>query len=153
MVRLQTQHHEPEIYRKGTVHLYGPLTPSIVGITLQHQVALSFTDHSPTLHAISTRPARAALSTVFAIDEKVIPWTPCSIVAALTVLKYTAAWMDDAGVTLVDGIAAAGHSIAHRSPLDGALTADHIILTTASAQNVPLWARAVVVQIPVIVGP
>lgn len=39
----------PEFYGKGTVHLYGPLTPSVVGVTLQHQVALLFADHSPTL--------------------------------------------------------------------------------------------------------
>lgn len=39
----------PEFYSKGAVHLYGPLTASIVGVTLQHQVALLFVDHSPTL--------------------------------------------------------------------------------------------------------
>lgn len=64
--------------------------------------------------------------------------------------KFYCTWMDDAGVTLVDGVAAAGHSVAHRSPLEGAFTADHVILTTAPAHNVPLWARTVVIQIPVI---
>lgn len=39
----------PEVNGEGTVHLYGPLTAGIVGVTLQHQVALPFTDHSPTL--------------------------------------------------------------------------------------------------------
>ena len=39
----------PEVNGEGTVHLYGPLTPSIVGVTLQHHVALPFSDHSPTL--------------------------------------------------------------------------------------------------------
>lgn len=39
----------PEFYSKGTLHLYGPLAPCIVGVTLQHQVALLFADHSPTL--------------------------------------------------------------------------------------------------------
>lgn len=58
--------------------------------------------------------------------------------------------MDDAGVTLINGVAAAGHCVAHWSPLQGAFTADHVIFTAASAHNVPLWARAVVVQIPVI---
>lgn len=58
--------------------------------------------------------------------------------------------MDDAGVTLIDGVATAGHSVAHRSPLDWAFTADDIILTAAPAHNVPFWAWAVVVQVPVI---
>lgn len=58
--------------------------------------------------------------------------------------------MDDAGITLIDSVAAAGHRVAHRSSLQGAFTADHIILAAASAHNVPLWAWAVVVQIPVI---
>lgn len=39
----------PDLYVEGTVHLYSPLTPSIVGVTLQHQVALLPVDHSPTL--------------------------------------------------------------------------------------------------------
>lgn len=59
-------------------------------------------------------------------------------------------WMDDAGVTLIDGVAAAGHRVAHWGPLQGAFAADHVIFAAASAHNVPLWARAVVVQIPVI---
>lgn len=153
MVELQTQHHEPELYSKGTIHLDGPLTASIVGVALEHQVALPFTDHSSTLHAISTGPARPTLGAVFASNEEVIPWAPCPIVTALTVLKYTATWMDNAGVTLVDGIAAAGHRVAHRLTLYGTFTADHFVLAAASAQHVPLWAWAVVVQIPVIVGP
>lgn len=39
----------PEFYSKGMFHLYGPLTPSIIWVTFQHQVALLFSDHSPTL--------------------------------------------------------------------------------------------------------
>ncbi len=58
--------------------------------------------------------------------------------------------MDDAGVTFVDGVAAAGHSVAHWRPLERAFTADHIILAAASAHNVPLWTRAVIVQVSVI---
>lgn len=58
--------------------------------------------------------------------------------------------MDDAGVALVDGVAAAGHSVAHRRPLQGAFTADHVVLAAASAHRTPLRPRAVVVQIPVI---
>lgn len=58
--------------------------------------------------------------------------------------------MDDAGVTLVDGVATAGHSIAHRCPLEWAFTADDVILTAAPAHDAPLRARAVVVQVPVI---
>lgn len=58
--------------------------------------------------------------------------------------------MDDAGVTLIDSVAAAGDSVAHRSPLQGAFTADHVILAAASAHDIPLWAWAVIVQMPVI---
>lgn len=58
--------------------------------------------------------------------------------------------MDDAGVALVDGVPAAGNGIAHRCPLQGAFAADNVILATASAHNVPLGARAVVIQVPVI---
>lgn len=39
----------PEFNSKWPVHLYGPLTPSIVGVALQDQVALSFMDHPSTL--------------------------------------------------------------------------------------------------------
>lgn len=63
---------------------------------------------------------------------------------------FFSTWMDDAGVTLVDGIAAAGYSIAHRGPLEGALAADHIVLATGPTHHVPLRAWAVVVQMPVI---
>lgn len=38
-----------ELYVEGPVHLYGPFTPGIVGVTLQHQVALLPADHTPTL--------------------------------------------------------------------------------------------------------
>lgn len=117
MVKLQTQHHEPEFYSKRMVHLDCPLTPSIVGVALEHQVALPFTDHSSTLHAVSTRPARPALGAVFASNEEVVLGAPCPIVTALTVLEYTATWMDDAGITLIDGVAAAGHCVANWSPL------------------------------------
>lgn len=65
-------------------------------------------------------------------------------------LGWSCTWMDDAGVTLIDGVAAAGHRVAHWGPLQGAFAADHVIFAAASAHNVPLWARAVVVQIPVI---
>lgn len=58
--------------------------------------------------------------------------------------------MDNAGVTLVDGIAAAGHGVAYRSALERAFTADDIILTAAPAHHIPLWAGAVIVQIPVV---
>lgn len=43
-------------------------------------------------HAISTRPARPTLSTVLATNEEIVPGAPCSIVTALTVLKYAATW-------------------------------------------------------------
>lgn len=59
-------------------------------------------------------------------------------------------WMDDAGVTLVDGVSAAGNGISHRRPLQGTFAADDVILTAASAHNVPLGARAVMIQVPVI---
>lgn len=58
--------------------------------------------------------------------------------------------MDDAGVALVDGVAAAGNGVAHRRPLQGAFTADDVILAAASAHDVPLGAGAVVIQVPVI---
>ena len=58
--------------------------------------------------------------------------------------------MEDAGVTFIDRVAAAGHCIAHRGPLKGAFAADHVVLAAASAHNIPFWAWAVVVQIPVI---
>lgn len=58
--------------------------------------------------------------------------------------------MDDTGVALVDCIAAAGHSIANLSTLEGTLAADNVVLTAASAHNAPLWTWAVVVQVPVI---
>lgn len=58
--------------------------------------------------------------------------------------------MDDAGVTLVDGVPAAGNGIAHRRPLQGTFAADDIILAAASAHNIPLGARAVIIEVPVI---
>lgn len=58
--------------------------------------------------------------------------------------------MDDAGVTLVDGVPAAGNSVAHRCPLHGTFATDDVILAAASTHNVPLGARAVVIQVPVI---
>lgn len=58
--------------------------------------------------------------------------------------------MEDARVTLIDGVAAAWYSVAHRRPLQGAFAADHIILATSPAHDVPLRAWAMVVQIPVI---
>lgn len=58
--------------------------------------------------------------------------------------------MDDAGVALVDGVAAAGHGVAHWRPLQGAFAADHVVLTAASAHHTPLRPWAVVVQISVI---
>lgn len=58
--------------------------------------------------------------------------------------------MDDAGVALVDGVPAAGNSVAHRRPLQGTFATDDIILAAASAHNVPLGARAVIIQVPVI---
>lgn len=59
-------------------------------------------------------------------------------------------WMDDTWVTLVDGVAAAGHGVAHLCPLERTLAADHVVFTTAPAHYVPLRARAVIVQMPVI---
>lgn len=53
-------------------------------------------------------------------------------------------WVDDARVTLVDGVAAARDSVAHLRSLEGALTADHIVFTAASAHHVPLWTRTVI---------
>lgn len=58
--------------------------------------------------------------------------------------------MDDAGVALADGVPAAGNGIAHRRPLQGTFAADDVILAAASAHNVPLGARAVVIEVPVI---
>lgn len=58
--------------------------------------------------------------------------------------------MDDAGVTFIDGIAAAGHSVAHRGPLQRTFTTDHVILAAASAHNAPLRAWTVGIQVPVI---
>ena len=58
--------------------------------------------------------------------------------------------MNNAGVTFIDGIATAGHSVANRRPLDGASAADDIVLTAAPAHGVPLGARAVIIQIPVV---
>lgn len=58
--------------------------------------------------------------------------------------------MNNTGVALVDGIATAGHGVAHPSPLQRTFTADYIILTAASAHNTPFWTGAVVVQVPVI---
>lgn len=58
--------------------------------------------------------------------------------------------MDDAGVALVDGVPAAGNGVAHRGPLQWAFAADDVILAAASAHNVPLGARAVIIQVPVI---
>lgn len=58
--------------------------------------------------------------------------------------------MDDAGVTLVVGVPAAGDSVPHRRPLQGTFAADDVILAAASAHNVPLGSRAVVIQVPVI---
>lgn len=117
MVKLQTQHHKSEFDGEWPVHLYGPLTPGIVGVALQHQVALPFTDHTPALHAITPGPTGPTLGAVFASNEEVVPGAPRPVVTALTVLKYAASWMDDAGVTLVDGVATAGHRVAHLSPL------------------------------------
>lgn len=61
--------------------------------------------------------------------------------------------MDDTWVTLVDGVAAAGHGVAHLCPLERTLAADHVVFTTAPAHYVPLRARAVIVQMPVIIWP
>lgn len=52
--------------------------------------------------------------------------------------------MDDAWVTLVDGVAAAGDSVAHLCSLKRALTADHIVFTAASTHHAPLWTRTVI---------
>lgn len=38
-----------EFYGEGPIHLYGPLAPRVVGVTLKQQVALLFTNHSSTL--------------------------------------------------------------------------------------------------------
>lgn len=59
-------------------------------------------------------------------------------------------WVDDAGVALVYGVATAGHGVAHPSPLQGAFTADHVILAAASAHHAPLRAGTVVVHISVV---
>lgn len=59
-------------------------------------------------------------------------------------------WVDDAGVTLVYGVATAGHGVAHLSPLQGAFTADHVVFAAASAHHAPLRAGTVVVQISVV---
>lgn len=58
--------------------------------------------------------------------------------------------MDDAGVALVDGVAAAGDGVAHRRPLQGTFTADDVVLAAASAHDVPLGARAVAGEVPVV---
>lgn len=54
-------------------------------------------------------------------------------------------WVDDAGVTLVEGVAAARHSVANGGALEGTLTANHVVLTAAPTHDVPLWARTVVI--------
>lgn len=73
------------------------------------------------------------------------------IVVSICVCIYSGiTWMDDTGVTLVDCIAAARHSVANLSTLEGTLTADNVVLTAASAHNAPLWTWTVVVQVPVI---
>lgn len=58
--------------------------------------------------------------------------------------------VDDAGVTLVDGVAAARHSVAHWRPLQGAFAADHVVLAAASTHHAPFRTGAVVVQMSVI---
>ena len=58
--------------------------------------------------------------------------------------------MYDAGVTLVDGVATARHGVAHRGALEGALAADHVVLTAAPTHDVPLRTRTVVMQVPVV---
>jgi len=62
--------------------------------------------------------------------------------------------VDDAGVTLIDGVAAAGHGVAHAGALQGAAAPDHLVLAAVPAHHAPLRPRAlvVVVTVPVVCG-
>lgn len=73
--------------------------------------------------------------------------------APLAVLKDAAAWVYNAGITLVDGVAAAGHSVAHRCTVQGAFAADQLVLTAATAHGAPLRAWTLRIQPPVVEGP
>ena len=60
-------------------------------------------------------------------------------------------WVDDAGVTLVDGVAAAGDGVAHAGALQRAFTADDVVLAAVAAHDAPLGSGAVVVEtVPVV---
>lgn len=48
-------------------------------------------------HAISARPSGPTLGAVAATYKEVIPGAPCSIVAALTILKHTATCKEESG--------------------------------------------------------
>ena len=53
-------------------------------------------------------------------------------------------WVNDTGVTLIQGIAAAGNSVADPRPFGGTPTLDQVVLTTWTTHDVPLRAGAVV---------
>lgn len=53
-------------------------------------------------------------------------------------------WVDDAGVTLVQGVAAAGHRVAHADALGGAATLDQVVLAARTTHGVPARTRTVV---------
>ena len=59
--------------------------------------------------------------------------------------------MDDAGVTLVDGVTAARHGVAHAGALQRTFTPDDVILAAVAAHHAPLRSRAVVGEtVPVV---
>lgn len=52
--------------------------------------------------------------------------------------------MNDTGVTLIQGIAAAGNSVSYPRPFRGTPTLDQMVLTAWTTHDIPLRARAVV---------
>ena len=61
--------------------------------------------------------------------------------------------MDDAGVALIDGVAAAGNGVAHERALQRTFTPDDVVLAAVAAHHAPLRSGAVVVEtVPVVWG-
>lgn len=52
--------------------------------------------------------------------------------------------MNDAGVALIQGVAAAGNGVAHARAFSGTPTLDQVVLTTRATHHVPPGAWAVV---------
>lgn len=53
-------------------------------------------------------------------------------------------WGDDAGVTLIEGIPAAGNSVAHLHTFGGTPTLDQLVLAAWPTHGVPAGARTTV---------